>query len=114
MNPERAKQISVLVDNANKERLVEERKVRDLWSYVCKNISPVNPHRQTMMDIINGKSRTDEQRREDGLTTLSKYIESRNYCIRLREVAEEDDDLAGELNDRDLWPPPHTEPEDIT
>jgi hypothetical protein len=106
--------ISVLVDNANAENAAKELIVRELWSYVCKNISPVNPHLHDMMDIINGKTRTDEEKREDGLTTLSKYIESRNYCIRLREVAEEDDDLAGELNDRDLWPPPHTEPEDIT
>ena len=105
--------ISVLVDNANNECRDWQNRCHAIVSYICANFPMGHPVRDSVMDLINDRERTPEQKQNDANTLWSKLRDDRDYCIRLRECGGEDKDLADHLDLLELWPPPHTEPEEI-
>jgi hypothetical protein len=106
--------ISVLVDNANNECRDWRNRCQAIVSYVCANFPIGHTVRNSVLDLVNDKERTKKQRAADADTIWTKFHDCRDYSIRLREMGMEDGELAAALDLLEMWPPPHTNPEDIT
>ena len=104
---------SVLADNATREAEDWQRRAYNIVSYISANFPVGHYVRDSVLDLINDKERTEEQRRNDSNTLWTKFRDDRDYCVRLRDKSDIAPEIAKFLKDYGAWPPPHTRPEDI-
>lgn len=98
-----------LIDNATREAEDWRKRCMAIGEYVCANLDPENEARSDIMDLINNRQRTEEQKRADAKTVLTKLMSARDYAIRVREEGSQDLELLQALKKASLWPPPWTD-----